>query len=147
MGQLQTLIEEFLHNMGIQNPQVSAVFLGTAAKIQISLDDAGFMIGKNGENISDIERVLKLLAKHSNIDTVFSIDINNYRSEREGKLKEYIRKIARQVVTTKKEVRLPPMKPFERRIIHLELAVHPDIITESKGEGDNRYVTIRPYNP
>ena len=147
MEQLQTLIEEFLQNMGIPHPRVSSVAMGPVWKVQISLDDAGFMIGKNGEHIHDVEKVLKLLAKHKGIDALFSIDINNYRGEREGKLKEYIRKVARQVVANKKEVKLPPMKPFERRIIHLEVATHPDIITESIGEGDDRYVVVKPYNP
>ncbi len=145
MEHLQSLVEEFLNNMGIKHPRVTVAQIGTVARVHISLDDAGFMIGKNGESIHDVEKVLKLLAKRRNIEESFVIDINNYRSEREGKLKEYIRKIARQVVTTKKEMKLPPMRPFERRIIHLELATHPDIVTESIGDGDKRYVVVRPY--
>ncbi len=145
MEQLQSLIEEFLGYMRVSAAQVSVARIGTLLKAHILLDDAGFMIGKNGENIQDIERILKLLAKRKGIEEMFSIDINNYRGDREVKLKDYIRKVARQVVAMKKEIKLPPMRSFERRIIHLELATHPDIITESIGDGEERYVVVKPY--
>ena len=145
MENLKGLIEDFLHNMGIKGSGVSVAQGGTQTKVHISLDDAGYMIGKEGENIHDIEKILKLLAKRKGLEGMFSVDINNYRGEREIKLKDYIRKVARQVVMTKKEMKLPPMRPFERRIIHLELATHPDIVTESIGNGDERYVVVKPY--
>jgi len=145
MDNLKTLIEEFLRNMGIKDPGVSVAQNATQTKVHISLDDAGYMIGKEGENIHDIEKVLKLLSKRKGLEAMFSIDINNYRGERETKLKDYIRKVARQVVMTKKEIKLPPMRPFERRVIHLELSTHPDIVTESIGTGDERYVVVKPY--
>ena len=145
MEQLKGLIEEFLRNMGVKDPGVTISQGGAQTKAHISLDDAGYMIGKEGENIHDIEKILKLLARRKGVEGSFSIDINNYRGEREAKLKDYIRKVARQVVMNKKEVRLPPMRPFERRVIHLELATHPDIVTESIGDGEERYVVVKPY--
>ncbi|MST04322.1 MAG: hypothetical protein EXS49_02020, partial [Candidatus Pacebacteria bacterium] len=44
----------------------------------------------------------------------------------------------------KSEVRLPAMNAYERRIVHTELAVRPDVKTESSGEGRERCVVIRP---
>jgi len=37
---------------------------------------------------------------------------------------------------------LEPMSASERRIIHLELRDHPDVVTESVGDEPNRKVTI-----
>jgi spoIIIJ-associated protein len=36
------------------------------------------------------------------------------------------------------------MPAYERRIVHLALANHPDVITESIGQGESRKVVIRP---
>ncbi|MBA7521391.1 hypothetical protein ES705_13498 [subsurface metagenome] len=39
---------------------------------------------------------------------------------------------------------LEPMSAYERRIIHVTLAEHPDITTQSIGEGGARKVVILP---
>ena len=41
-------------------------------------------------------------------------------------------------------IELLPMPPSERRIIHLTLAAHPALATESTGSGMNRRVVIVP---
>ena len=73
----------------------------------------------------------------------FVLDVNNYRKEREKLITELARAAARKVTTTKEPVSLPAMNSYERRLIHVELATHPEVKTESEGAGKNRYVTIR----
>ena len=70
-------------------------------------------------------------------------DVNNYRKEREKLLGELARAAARKVRATKEAVSLPAMNSYERRLIHVELAAHPDVMTVSDGVGKSRCVTIR----
>jgi spoIIIJ-associated protein len=51
---------------------------------------------------------------------------------------------AQKVIALKQEVRLPAMNAYERRLIHTELSMRPDVKTESVGEGKDRAVVIRP---
>jgi spoIIIJ-associated protein len=39
---------------------------------------------------------------------------------------------------------LEPMSPYDRRIVHMALAEHPQVMTESTGEGEERRVVIMP---
>jgi spoIIIJ-associated protein len=39
---------------------------------------------------------------------------------------------------------LPPMKPYDRRVVHMTLQKFDDLKTESYGEGRDRYVRIIP---
>jgi len=73
-----------------------------------------------------------------------SLDVNNYRTIYEEKLREFARKAAYQVALTKKPLELPPMNPKDRRIIHLEIALRSDVTTESIGEGKDRHIIIKP---
>jgi len=57
---------------------------------------------------------------------------------------ELAKAAARKSLAEKKEISLPPMNAYERRIVHLELSSRPDIKTESIGEGRERYIVIRP---
>lgn len=71
-------------------------------------------------------------------------DINNYQGEREKLIADLARAAARKAVATNGEISLPSMNAYERRLIHVELATHPGVRTESVGLGRGRYVVIKP---
>jgi spoIIIJ-associated protein len=72
------------------------------------------------------------------------LDVNNYREERKTLIAELARAAAKKAVATKNDIPLPTMNSYERRLVHTELAIHPEVKTESMGEGKERYVVIRP---
>lgn len=92
-----------------------------------------------------INHILHMIAKKKNEAPVF-FDINNYKQERENLISELARAAAKKAISTKKEIPLPPMNSYERRLVHVALAVHPEVRTESVGEGKERYVVVKPIN-
>lgn len=93
--------------------------------------------------VESLNHVLQMIAKKNEAKPIF-LDVNNYRHEREGLIAELARAAAKKVIATKQEVSLPAMNSYERRIVHVELAIHPDVTTESLGEGKERYIVIKP---
>lgn len=93
--------------------------------------------------VESVNHILQLVAHKENERPLF-LDINNYRKERENLIVELAKATARKVVATKEEIPLPAMNSYERRLAHLELAAHPEVVTESVGKGKNRYVVVRP---
>ena len=93
--------------------------------------------------VEAVNHFLQMVAKKNGTKPIF-LDINNYRHEREGLITELARAAAKKVATTKQEVSLPAMNSYERRLVHVELAVHPEVTTESVGEGKERYIVIKP---
>lgn len=91
----------------------------------------------------DLEHLVKIIAKKSGIEKV-SVDVNNYKKERERLLVELAKAAARKVLIEKKDVELPVMNAYERRIVHVELATRPDVKTESVGEGSDRHIVVKP---
>lgn len=94
--------------------------------------------------MSNLDHLLRLIEKKGEGEHAVFIDVNNYRKERENLIVELARGAARKAVASKKEVVLPIMNAYERRLIHVELASRPDIKTESLGEGKGRYVVVKP---
>ncbi|MGH7485536.1 MAG: protein jag [bacterium] len=92
--------------------------------------------------VESLNHLSQILAQKRGDQAMF-IDVNNYRKEREKLLSELTRAAARKVVATKQPVSLPAMNSYERRLIHMELAGRPDVMTESEGSGRDRYVTVR----
>lgn len=106
--------------------------------------DGGNFIKENLPSIVEsINHLFQMVAKKNGVEHIF-LDVNNYRQERENLIAELARAAAKKVMATKNEVSLPAMNSYERRLVHVELAVHPEVKTESVGEGKERYVIIRP---
>jgi spoIIIJ-associated protein len=93
--------------------------------------------------VESFNHVAQLVAKKENRPAIF-FDLNNYRHEREGLIVELARAAAKKALATKKSISLPAMNSYERRLVHVELAIHPEVLTESIGKGRERYVIISP---
>ena len=102
------------------------------------------MVKENLPAIVDaVNHILQMVAKKNQVEAIF-LDVNNYRHDRERLIGELARAAAKKAAGSKTEVSLPAMNSYERRLVHMELAVHPSVKTESAGEGKERYVIIKP---
>ncbi len=93
--------------------------------------------------VEGINHLIQMVAKKHETETIF-LDVNNYRQERENLIAELARAAAKKALATKEAISLPAMNSYERRLVHVELAIHPEVRTESAGEGKERYVIIKP---
>jgi spoIIIJ-associated protein len=144
MEQIKQLIEQILSFFDVDF-SVDLSESEETLRVNVRMDDAGFLIGANGDNLRELEFLLRAVLQRQNYGKRIFLDINNYRRIREDNLKDLAKEIAHKVILTKKPQILPPMNAYERRIIHMELATNPDIATESEGEGINRHLTVKPY--
>jgi len=71
-----------------------------------------------------------------------NVDVCGYKKRRCDSLRELALRLAGQVKLRRRSVTLEPMPPAERRVIHLALTNHPDVITHSIGEGTSRKIVI-----
>jgi spoIIIJ-associated protein len=74
------------------------------------------------------------------------VDVGGYREERNSHLEEMALQKADDVRILGESIELPPMKPADRRAVHMALSEYDDIITESEGEGRDRHIVIKPAN-
>lgn len=89
-----------------------------------------------------LEHIVNLVTRQAKLPP-YVVDVNYYRKERERLIAELARAAARKAVTTKETVELPAMNAYERRLVHVEIATHPELITESIGTGKERRVVIK----
>ena len=114
-------------------------------KYVIFSDNDSLLIGKNGKNLKALSTIVsQYLNKELGRNYKFVIDVNEYKEKREQSLERLAKKIAREVATTKIEVKLDSMNSYERRIIHNALTNNKKVYTESEGEEPNRYVVVKP---
>jgi spoIIIJ-associated protein len=116
-----------------------------AVKIDITGNDMSILIGRKAETLNALQYITRLIVgKELGRSVLINVDVQGYRKRKEDSLRRLAQTVARQAVETGRRQYLEPMNPAERRIIHIELRDHPEVYTESIGEGSRRKVTISP---
>lgn len=148
----RTVLVELLQKMGVRGFEVN-VSQAEASEpgenppllLNVEGENLDSLIGRRGEALSSLQYVTRLIAsrrlqRRANI----VIDVGGYKLRRSQKLRELAMRMADQAVEQARIIYLEPMPPHERRMIHMALRNHPEVMTKSTGEGDARKVTIVP---
>jgi spoIIIJ-associated protein len=111
--------------------------------VDIEGKDSGTIIGKRGQTLDAIQYLTSLVANKGDGKYIkVVVDAENYRSKREKTLEQLANRLALKVKKSRKSVRLEPMNPYERKVIHSTLQNNPDVVTRSEGEEPYRRVII-----
>jgi len=114
-----------------------------SAKVSVIGDSAGQLIGRRGESLDALQMILSLAVNKTPGEYVkIMLDIEDYRSKREESLVRYANKMARTAAKQRKNIKLGPMNPYERRIVHSALQSDTYVTTYSEGEEPYRKVVI-----
>ncbi len=130
--------------------------MGYQAEVEIQLkqdiptyriysNNDSLLIGKNGKNLEALQIVLRQIVNtETGINYRFFLDVSDYKEKNEHHLESLAKRLAREVATTKIEVKMDSMNSYERRIVHNVLTNNKKVYTESVGEEPNRCVVIKP---
>tara|TARA_Y100000758_G_scaffold255144_1_gene192011 strand:- start:1555 stop:1965 length:411 start_codon:yes stop_codon:yes gene_type:complete len=113
--------------------------------IDIEGEDSGLLIGRKGETLRAMQFVVNLIVNKNRESRLrVLLDVEQYRDRKHTALGEMAKRVANRVASTSRPVTLEPMAPDERRAVHIALADHPSVSTESTGLGTERRVSINP---
>lgn len=112
---------------------------------RIYSNNDSLLIGKSGKNLEALQIVLRQIVNtETGTNYRFFLDVSDYKEKNEHHLKALAKRLAREVATTKIEVKMDSMNSYERRIVHNVLTNNKKVYTESVGEEPNRCVVIKP---
>lgn len=135
-------LAEVTEQMGL-SLDITAKEGGESLYIDIQGKDSGTIIGKRGQTLDAIQYLTSLVVnKDQENYTRVVVDAENYRAKREKTLEMLAIRLANKVAKSKKSVKLEPMNPYERKVIHATLQNHPHVTTKSEGQDPYRRVII-----
>ncbi len=144
----EEVVEHFLVGLLLYLDPAYTLELKTADDriyVEILGGDLGRLIGKEGKTLKALEQLVNaVLARHFGHRYRAVLDAAGYRRRRADRAVALALKAAARAAETGEPVSLPPMTPAERRAVHIALKDHPDVYTESEGEGDARHVVVFP---
>lgn len=139
---IKKYINEFANKFGVKiNSEVRES--DEIINVMLVTENNALLIGKDGKNIDAIQILLRqAVCNQTNQNIKVLVDISGYKNKKNKNLEFEIKKICKEVLNTKVEVKLDPMNSYQRRIVHTVVSEFPNLKSESIGEAPNRYTVI-----
>ena len=114
------------------------------ALVSVVGGDLDHLVGRNGTVLEALQELTRL-AVHTQTGarSRLMLDVGGYRTGRKAVLTELGRTTAETVRSTGEKVRLEPMSPFERKVVH-DAVAEAGLTSESEGEEPHRRVVVLP---
>jgi spoIIIJ-associated protein len=124
---------------------VDAYDAGEEVIVDVAVRETGLFIGQKGETIDAIQYLANVAVyKDRPFVKRVIVDSEGYRQRRIEAIQGMAHRTARRALREKRPIGLPPMSAAERRVVHLYLQDHPQVVTLSDGEEEGRRVIVSP---
>jgi spoIIIJ-associated protein len=139
------ILARILELMGEKAEVSSAPVDGESIELDIKGDGSGILIGRHGQTLDALEYLVnRVLARRIKDAVPVSVETESYRARRRQQLHRMALSMGERAKREHQAVKLEPMPPRDRRVIHLALKDDPLITTRSAGEGFLRAIEILP---
>jgi len=119
-----------------------------AGRAMVSIDggdDLAKLVGPRGVVLEALQELTRLaVQQQTGSRSRLMLDIAQWRSNRRSDLSALGRTTAQRVLDDGEAIRLQPMTPFERKIVHDAVAAVDGVQSESEGEEPQRRVVVFP---
>ena len=113
--------------------------------LDITGDDLAILIGRHGRTLDALQFVVSAITVRSmGFRYPVIVDVEGYKSRQREKLESIARSTANKAASQHRSVKMRPMTPYERRIVHIALRDDDRVDTASEGEGRARHVVVVP---
>jgi spoIIIJ-associated protein len=113
------------------------------AMVAIVGGDLQALVGGRGETLDALQELTRLaVQQQTGVRSRLMLDVSGHRQARRGELQKLATDTAERVAGSGEPVRLSPMNPFERKVVHDAIAAIDGVRSESEGEEPHRRVVV-----
>ncbi len=118
---------------------------GERAVVAIVGDGLDALVGQHGQVLEAVQELTRLaVVRETGVRSRLMLDIGGWRAARKTELTAIGTRAAQRCAESGERVRLAPMTPFERKIVHDAVAAVPGVRSESEGLEPERRVVVLP---
>jgi spoIIIJ-associated protein len=121
-------------DLDVENDRAVVAIVGT---------DLHALVGSHGETLDALQELTRLaVQQQTGVRSRLMLDVSGHRQARRAELKQLAERTASKALASRESVRLSPMNPFERKVVHDTIATIDGVHSESEGEEPHRRVVV-----
>jgi spoIIIJ-associated protein len=118
---------------------------GDRAVVAVVGDGLDALVGPHGQVLEALQELTRLaVVRETGVRSRLMLDVGGWRAARKDELTAIGTRAARKAADTGERVRLAPMTPFERKVVHDAVAAVEGVESESEGVEPERRVVVLP---
>lgn len=140
------VIRDILKHFGAEDAEIDE-YEGDDGELILDVvgADLAILIGRHGKTLDALQQLVSsIVNRRLGFRYPVVVDVEDYKHRRRLKLESIAESAAARAVKRHGDVKLHPMTPYERRLVHIALRDNPDVETFSEGEGSGRRVVVHP---
>lgn len=107
--------------------------------------DLAVLIGRRGHTLDALQTLISTITfKKVGFRYPVTVDVESYKHRQRQKIESMAFSAASRADRQDRDVKLRPMNPYERRLVHMALRDDERVQTHSEGQEPNRYVIVSP---
>ncbi|MFI5959584.1 protein jag [Cryptosporangium sp. NPDC051539] len=116
---------------------------GDRAIVAVIGDELDALIGPRGTTLDALQELTRLaVVQQTGVRSRLMLDVGGYRAKRRQELVAIAKNAVEQARSLGEPVKLSPMNPFERKVVHDAISAIDDVRSESEGEEPERRVVV-----
>jgi len=142
----RALLEEILTKMGLDDVEIVYIARSEGEYFEVRGPRLASLIGREGKTLEALNLIYNNIINVGvrNNRRYYTIDAEGYRARRADQLKTLALATLERVIREARPIKLDPMLPSERKIVHLALSDSPFVRTESEGVEPERRLVVHP---
>lgn len=108
-------------------------------------EETGLLIGKHGETLYSLQTIIGMMVQKKLGEWIrIVVDVGDWREKQDERLKSLAYQIVEKTIESGQPQPIYNLTASQRRVVHMALAESKDVTTESEGEGEDRYLVVKP---
>jgi spoIIIJ-associated protein len=142
---IETKVAEILRLFNV-TAQINSELVDGALRVDVQTSNDSLFVSGAADPLLALQHLLRVIFKTelSEASASLVLNIGDFQTRQQTDLAAIAEQAAEQAVISGGDVPLRPMSSYERRLVHMVLADHPNVVSVSEGEGPSRRIVVRP---
>jgi spoIIIJ-associated protein len=145
---LQNEVRQFVADvtaaMGLDVNVVAERLDDGGLRVDVQGEDGTALLQRKGEALDALQHIVNTAFRHEGDSQRIVVDCQNFRRGKDLELQQMAKFLIDKVKSTKTPQELGPLNSYARRVVHMEVALDPEVTSESQGDGQMKTVIIAP---
>jgi spoIIIJ-associated protein len=143
-NEVRQFVADVAEAMGLEVEVVTERLDDGGLRVDVQGEAGSALLQRKGEALDALQHIVNTAFRHEGDSQRIVVDCQGFRRGKDLELQQMAKFLIGRAKSTKTPQELGPLNSYARRVVHMEVALDPEVTSESQGDGQMKLVIIAP---